>query len=78
MNHIFSSQRFVSSAFAIPKGVRDLVVIGGGSGGLSLAKESSRLGASVTLFDYVQVGEPQCTNTFTLFPFPTSNGIETD
>ncbi|KAL7060614.1 hypothetical protein AAHC03_09953 [Spirometra sp. Aus1] len=31
----------------------DLLVIGGGSGGLALAKESSRLGAKVALLDYV-------------------------
>ena len=31
----------------------DLVVIGGGSGGLACAKEAARLGAKVTLFDFV-------------------------
>ncbi|VDL98874.1 unnamed protein product [Schistocephalus solidus] len=31
----------------------DLLVIGGGSGGLALAKESARLGAKVALLDYV-------------------------
>lgn len=31
----------------------DLIVIGGGSGGISCAKEASLLGAKVALFDYV-------------------------
>lgn len=35
--------------------LKDLIVIGGGSGGLAVAKEASKLGASVTLFDYVRV-----------------------
>eukprot|EP01053_Blabericola_migrator_P005293 Blabericola_migrator_1__5292@NODE_2716_length_2431_cov_180_689509_g1699_i0_p1_GENE_NODE_2716_length_2431_cov_180_689509_g1699_i0NODE_2716_length_2431_cov_180_689509_g1699_i0_p1_ORF_typecomplete_len508_score88_23Pyr_redox_2/PF07992_14/1_3e56Pyr_redox_dim/PF02852_22/5_4e03Pyr_redox_dim/PF02852_22/1_4e24Pyr_redox/PF00070_27/0_00094Pyr_redox/PF00070_27/1_8e03Pyr_redox/PF00070_27/5_5e11Pyr_redox_3/PF13738_6/3_1e11Pyr_redox_3/PF13738_6/24K_oxygenase/PF13434_6/1_2e02K_oxygenase/PF13434_6/5_1e06GIDA/PF0 len=33
---------------------QDVLVIGGGSGGLAFAKEAGRLGASVTLFDYVR------------------------
>ena len=33
--------------------VYDLVVIGGGSGGLSCAKEARKLGLSVAIFDYV-------------------------
>lgn len=32
---------------------QDLIVIGGGSGGLAAAKEAARLGARVTLFDFV-------------------------
>ena len=32
----------------------DLIVIGGGSGGLSVAKEAASLGAKVVLFDYVK------------------------
>eukprot|EP01055_Gregarina_sp_Pseudo9_P005347 Gregarina_sp_Pseudo_9__5346@NODE_636_length_2443_cov_29_971298_g600_i0_p1_GENE_NODE_636_length_2443_cov_29_971298_g600_i0NODE_636_length_2443_cov_29_971298_g600_i0_p1_ORF_typecomplete_len526_score74_31Pyr_redox_2/PF07992_14/9_5e54Pyr_redox_dim/PF02852_22/2_6e25Pyr_redox/PF00070_27/0_00013Pyr_redox/PF00070_27/9_1e11Pyr_redox_3/PF13738_6/0_0095Pyr_redox_3/PF13738_6/3_4e13Pyr_redox_3/PF13738_6/32K_oxygenase/PF13434_6/2K_oxygenase/PF13434_6/4_4e08HI0933_like/PF03486_14/8_5e07HI0933_like/PF03486_14/3 len=32
---------------------QDVVVIGGGSGGMAFAKEAAHLGASVTLFDYV-------------------------
>lgn len=32
----------------------DLVVIGGGSGGMACAKQASALGAKVTLFDYVK------------------------
>lgn len=32
----------------------DLIVIGGGSGGMSAAKEAARLGARVALFDYVK------------------------
>lgn len=32
----------------------DLIVIGGGSGGISCARESSKLGKKVALFDYVQ------------------------
>lgn len=31
----------------------DLVVLGGGSGGLAAAKEASELGAKVAVFDYV-------------------------
>eukprot|EP01084_Bolivina_argentea_P069323 126169_1 len=31
----------------------DLIVIGGGSGGISCAKEAASLGAKVALFDYV-------------------------
>eukprot|EP01054_Gregarina_sp_Poly1_P002251 Gregarina_sp_Poly_1__2250@NODE_15_length_23029_cov_81_474305_g13_i0_p4_GENE_NODE_15_length_23029_cov_81_474305_g13_i0NODE_15_length_23029_cov_81_474305_g13_i0_p4_ORF_typecomplete_len519_score75_06Pyr_redox_2/PF07992_14/5_9e56Pyr_redox_dim/PF02852_22/5_9e23Pyr_redox/PF00070_27/0_00034Pyr_redox/PF00070_27/1_9e12Pyr_redox_3/PF13738_6/0_041Pyr_redox_3/PF13738_6/7_5e06Pyr_redox_3/PF13738_6/30HI0933_like/PF03486_14/7_6e05HI0933_like/PF03486_14/0_018K_oxygenase/PF13434_6/22K_oxygenase/PF13434_6/9_3e07G len=32
---------------------QDVIVIGGGSGGMAFAKEAAGLGASVTLFDYV-------------------------
>lgn len=32
----------------------DLVVIGGGSGGLACSKEASKLGAKVAVLDYVQ------------------------
>ena len=32
----------------------DLVVLGGGSGGIACAKEASALGARVLLFDYVR------------------------
>ncbi|CEM32396.1 unnamed protein product [Vitrella brassicaformis CCMP3155] len=35
----------------------DLVVIGGGSGGMAAAKEAAKLGARVALFDYVKVSE---------------------
>jgi thioredoxin reductase (NADPH) len=34
--------------------VYDLIVIGGGSGGISCAQEAKKLGLSVALFDYVQ------------------------
>ena len=39
--------------FIIAHGEYDLVVIGGGSGGLSCAKESAQLGAKVAVLDYV-------------------------
>ena len=32
----------------------DLIVIGGGSGGMAAAKEAAKLGAKVALFDYVK------------------------
>ena len=32
----------------------DLVVIGGGSGGLAVSKEAKRLGATVAVLDYVK------------------------
>jgi len=32
----------------------DLIVIGGGSGGLSASKQAAQLGAKVVLFDYVK------------------------
>jgi pyruvate/2-oxoglutarate dehydrogenase complex dihydrolipoamide dehydrogenase (E3) component len=31
----------------------DVIVIGGGTGGLSLAQEAKKLGLSVAIFDYV-------------------------
>lgn len=41
--------------FAVPigNGQYDLVVIGGGSGGLACAKEAVQLGAKVAVLDYV-------------------------
>ncbi|XP_059153784.1 thioredoxin reductase 1, cytoplasmic-like isoform X2 [Physella acuta] len=39
---------------AVPKYDFDLVVIGGGSGGLAAAKEAANMGKKVTLFDYVE------------------------
>ena len=32
----------------------DLIVIGGGSGGIALAKEANALGAKVAVFDYIK------------------------
>ena len=32
----------------------DLIVIGGGSGGLAASKDAAKLGAKVTLFDFVK------------------------
>eukprot|EP01042_Synura_sphagnicola_P020584 gene20584-26150_t len=32
----------------------DLIVIGGGSGGLAASKQAAQLGAKVVLFDYVK------------------------
>lgn len=48
--------RFVCNCFAvvpIGHGQYDLIVIGGGSGGLACAKEAVQLGAKVAVLDYV-------------------------
>lgn len=49
------SCRFVYNYFAVSigNGQYDLVVIGGGSGGLACAKEAVQLGAKVAVLDYV-------------------------
>lgn len=41
------------SDLIVGDGEYDLVVIGGGSGGLACAKEASNLGAKVAVLDYV-------------------------
>ena len=42
-----------SGVFHLPKSVYDLLVIGGGSGGVACATQAAKLGASVALVDYV-------------------------
>ena len=50
INRLFSSNmEYTSSSFDY-----DLIVIGGGSGGLAASKQASQLGAKVALFDFVK------------------------
>lgn len=47
MSHILASTSSSAQDF-------DLIVIGGGSGGLACAKEASELGAKTAVLDYVE------------------------